>query len=158
MIIFHYRTYVRYARSQAGNKKNASTTVQAGISAYCLLKSSQLKSSNSTICPNALWSVFITIHFLKKKYIIYGTIIGLILFWIIVISVSRFGSGSIWQGYNSIIADLVNQGFTREQALSFIQGLPGNNGSFGFPQSLTSVVFAAQKNKNMNNISNKKGV
>jgi hypothetical protein len=85
-----------------------------------------------------------------KKNIYYGIIIGLSLVWLIIPFLCWYGNGNIWKGYDSTISELIKQGYTRPQALAFLNGM-NSESAIGFVQGLTTVFAKDQKNVNKNN-------
>ena len=77
-----------------------------------------------------------------KKKIMYSIVIGLILLWTVIPFISRFGAGTMWTGYQSSIDDLLRQGFTRQEAIAFLQGLIDDSSQLGITSGLTGMVFA----------------
>lgn len=84
-----------------------------------------------------------------KKQILkwYGIAIGVV--WVFVTIFSWYGHGNMWEGYQGVIEDLVKQGFTRMQAISFLQNMDlsvSSALSLGPIQGMSAMVFASSKN------------
>ncbi len=83
-----------------------------------------------------------------KKYILYGIIGSLTCIWLFIPIIVRYGYGTIWEGYDQTTKDLMAQGYTKEQALSIIQGIAGDaEPQLGFAQSVSAAVFTQSNGK-----------
>jgi hypothetical protein len=89
----------------------------------------------------------------KQKIILYVSIL-LALLWILVPMFRYYSEGSKWDGYKSLLLDLQKDGYTRQQAISFIQNIDSSQGS-DVPKNIKDVVFA---NKDQQQRSDKKEV
>lgn len=87
-----------------------------------------------------------------RKKILYGIIITLSIIWILVPVISRSGSGTMWRGYVETIDELLAQGYTKQQAIAFLQGLVDQGPQLGLAQGLTAMVFtkSTEKEEKMN--------
>lgn len=90
-----------------------------------------------------------------KKRILYGILIGLAIVWIFMPLLSWYGNGNMWKGYESTIVDLMNQGYTRQQAIAFLQGMVDESPQLGLAQGLSAMVFAKAKPSEENKEENK---
>lgn len=78
----------------------------------------------------------------KQKKILYLIIGILSAIWIVIPLISWYGEGTMWVGYQDVIKDLMDQGYTRQQALSFIQGISDTGPQLGLAQGISAMVFA----------------
>jgi hypothetical protein len=79
----------------------------------------------------------------KKKQILYFIIGILCLIWLVIPLVSRNGEGKMWIGYQDAIKDLMNQGYSKKDALAFIQGIATSaEPNIGLAQGISAMVFA----------------
>lgn len=70
-----------------------------------------------------------------------------ILIWSLLPILFWYSGGNLWSGYQSIMSDLISSGFTKQEAISFIQGLDNFNKGTSTSVSplLSKVVFGKDK-------------
>ena len=81
-----------------------------------------------------------------RKKLLHFILIGLAVVWIVFPFMSWYGHGSIWVGYQTAITDLMSQeGYTRQQAISVLQGAVESGPDLSLSQGLTSLIFAKSR-------------
>lgn len=84
----------------------------------------------------------------EYKSLIKKGIIGLlIVIWVVLPIITRYGQGTIWRGYDSVIRDLMSQGYTRKEALAFVSGFKEASTDVGLPKGLAMVFASSEKEK-----------
>lgn len=92
--------------------------------------------------------VFIKFDIYKIKYAIYGYLLFLSILWISVPIITSFSYGNMWDGYQETITDLMSQGYTRQEALSFINGM--NQPTSLAEGKISAMIFASKENEMKN--------
>lgn len=85
-----------------------------------------------------------------KKFILKCLIGVIIAIWIFVPVISYKGRGVEWNGYQNLIQELIDQGFTRQQALGFIQGISETSIQPGVVGNLSTMIFASDSKQKTN--------